>query len=247
VANFPVVLFDLGNTLLYFDGLLHELVLQADQRLFETLVALGCPLEAVFIPVFRAHLRAYFNQRDIDLLEITVEQILRQTLVEVGCPDVSSAHLKTALRAMYAVTQVHWNLENETLPVLAELHQRGCRLGLISNAADAEDAHWLLEHNDLAHWFEQVLISSEVGFRKPHLRIFQLALEHFRVPPEQVVMVGDTLGADVLGAQQAGLASVWLTRRAKRGDNLAHENTIRPDRTIESLSALPDLLDHWAE
>jgi putative hydrolase of the HAD superfamily len=247
VANFSVVLFDLGNTLLYFDGSLHELVLQADQRLFEALVGLGCPLEPVFIPVFRAHLRSYFNQRDVDFLEFTVEQILRQTLAEVGCPDLSSAILKTALHAMYAVTQVHWKLENESLPALTELKRRGYRLGLISNAADAEDAHWLLEHNDLAHWFEQVLISSEVGFRKPHPRIFRLALEHFRVPPELVVMVGDTLGADVLGAQQAGLASVWVTRRANRADNLAHEDTIRPDRSIESLIDLPDLLDHWTD
>ena len=247
MARISVVLFDLGSTLLYFDGSLHELILEGRQRLFQTLVNLGYTLDEDFIPAFRAGLHDYFHQRDVDFLEFTVEQVLRQTLAEAGVKDVPHEHLRSALDGMYAVTQTHWKLESDTMPVLAELKQRGYRLGLISNAADAVDARALLAQNGLESWFEQVLISAEVGYRKPHPHIFQMALDFFGVPPGQAVMVGDKLGADVLGAKNAGLATIWITRRANRSDNISHEDTILPDAMIESLSELPALLAKWKE
>ncbi len=246
MAKIVVVLFDLGSTLLYFDGSLHELILEGRQRLFQTLVDLGYALDEDFIPAFRAGLHDYFHQRDVDFLEYTIEQVLRQTLAEGGVwGEVPHEHLRAALDEMYAVTQAHWKLESDTLPVLTELKQHGYRLGLISNAADADDARALLAQNELVPWFEQVLISAEVGYRKPHPRIFQLALDFFGVQPGQAVMVGDKLGADVLGAKNAGLATVWITRRANRSDNLSHEDTIRPDEVIENLAELPGLLAKW--
>ena len=245
MAGISVVLFDLGSTLLYFEGSMHELILEGRQRLFESLVSQGYALSEDFILAFRARLHDYFHQRDVDFLEFTVEQALRQTLAEAGIQDVLHPHLRAALDEMYAVTQAHWKLESDTLPVLAELRQHGYHLGLISNAADAEDARALLKQNGLETWFEQVLISAEVGYRKPHPYIFRLALDFFGITPGQAVMVGDKLGADVLGAKNAGLATIWITRRANRADNLSHEDTILPDAVIESLEALPGLLAEW--
>ncbi len=246
MSQFSVVLFDLGSTLLYFDGALPVLVQQADHLLFEALVKLGYRLDAAsFIPAFRGELQVYFHQREVDFLEYTVKNMLRLNLASVGYTDVPEAHLKTALREMYAVTEAHWKLEEDALPTLAALKRQGYRLGLISNAADADDLRTLLDQNGLTAWFEQILISAEVGYRKPHPHIFQLALDFFGVTPKQAVMVGDKLGADVLGAQNAGLANVWITRRAYRSDNLVHEDTIQPDVTVETLAELPDRLAHW--
>jgi FMN phosphatase YigB (HAD superfamily) len=59
-------------------------------------------------------------------------------------------------------------------------------------------------------------------------------------------MVGDTLGADILGANNLGIASVWINRRVvMRPDNLAHDDTILPKATISALSELPGLLQAW--
>jgi HAD superfamily hydrolase (TIGR01662 family) len=246
LRKFSLVLFDLGSTLLYFDGDLPELVQQADRLLFLALRQLGYRLEADrFIPAFRDALRAYFNQRDVDFLEYTVKQVLRLNLAAAGYADVPEAHLKIALREMYRVTQAHWLLEPDALATLAELKRQGYRLGLISNAADGEDLRALVDGNGLTPWFEQILVSAEVGYRKPHPHIFHLALDFFETAPSQAVMVGDKLGSDVLGAQNAGIASVWLTRRASRSDNLVHEDTIQPDAMIASLADLPGVLERW--
>jgi HAD superfamily hydrolase (TIGR01662 family) len=244
--KFSVVLFDLGATLLYFDGSREDWVPQANLRLFQALVGLGYMLDPLsFIPAFQTGLDDYFKQRDVDFLEHTVEAVLRLTLSGAGYLDVPQAHLKAALRQMYAVTQAHWQLEPDALSMLQELKSRGCRLGLISNAADGDDVRTLLVNHDLAGWFELVLVSAEVGCRKPLPCIFQQALDFFQVTPAQAVMVGDKLGADILGARNAGMASIWITRRANRSDNRAHLDTILPDRTIATLAELPDLLAHW--
>jgi FMN phosphatase YigB (HAD superfamily) len=57
-------------------------------------------------------------------------------------------------------------------------------------------------------------------------------------------MVGDTLGADILGAHNAGLLAIWITRRAETPANQAHQDTIQPDVTIDTLSELPDVLEN---
>ena len=56
-------------------------------------------------------------------------------------------------------------------------------------------------------------------------------------------MVGDSLGADILGARNAGLYSIWVTRRADTAANRAHKDTIQPDAVISTLSELPPLLN----
>lgn len=245
-GRFDVVLFDLGSTLLYFDGPRQAVLAQADLRLFQELVGAGCLLDpAVFIPTFRDSLQAYFLQREIDWVEHSIESILRVVLAGAGYPDLPDAIVRQVLRRMYAVTEAHWRLEADALSTLAELKRQGYRLGLISNAANAEDVYTMLQQHQLEPYLEQVLISVEVGRRKPHPAVFQKALEFFNVLPERAVMVGDTLNADVLGAQKSGLTSVWMTRRV-RPEALADQAAIRPDVCLNTLAELPPALEHWS-
>jgi FMN phosphatase YigB (HAD superfamily) len=60
-------------------------------------------------------------------------------------------------------------------------------------------------------------------------------------------MVGDRLGADILGAQNAGMFSIWVTKHANSPGNRAHLDTIRPDATIETIEELPGLLEQLSQ
>ena len=62
------------------------------------------------------------------------------------------------------------------------------------------------------------------------------------VKPEDAIMIGDTLPADILGARNVGMRSVWITRRADRQENSEVAGTIQPDYEIEDLSSLVDLV-----
>lgn len=243
---FDLVLFDLGGTLIYFDAAWPEVVATQHRTLAQDLVDKGYALDVErFALDFGARLTAYYQERETEFLEQTIEYILRSMLAERGFADAPKTHLRPALDRMYAVSQAHWQLEADATATLQTLLDQGYRLGLISNANDAEDVHVLIDNHDLRHFFEHIYISAALVFRKPHPRIFQIALSQYAVSPERAVMVGDTLGADVLGARNSGLASVWITRRANAPGNRDHLDTIQPDASIDTLSELPGLLANW--
>ena len=78
---------------------------------------------------------------------------------------------------------------------------------------------------------------------KPHVAIFQHALEALDVAPEEAVMVGDSLLADVAGAQAMGMTAVWKKNHASPADSGldANDGSITPDYTIEAMGDLRGL------
>jgi putative hydrolase of the HAD superfamily len=61
-----------------------------------------------------------------------------------------------------------------------------------------------------------LVISSEVGVRKPHPDFYRAACERLGLPPDRVLCVGDDVENDVLGARRAGLHAVLLDRTGGR-------------------------------
>jgi putative hydrolase of the HAD superfamily len=237
------VIFDLGNTLIYFDGAWPEVMAQADRQLLAYLRSAGLVLdEAGFLELFRARLDEYYEERESEFIEHTTAYVLGNVLAELGHGEVSEALLEPALESLYAVSQAHWKREPDTLPTLRTLQEQGFPLGLISNASNDADVQVLVDNAKIRPYFDFVLTSAAVGVRKPNPLIFKIALDKWGASPNQVAMVGDTLGADILGARNAGLFSIWLTRRADTPANRDHLDTIQPDAKIETLSELLPLI-----
>ena len=61
----------------------------------------------------------------------------------------------------------------------------------------------------IAGCFSAVLISEELGMAKPDVRFFQAACEALRLPPSDLLCIGDSPVADVMGARGAGIDSCW--------------------------------------
>jgi FMN phosphatase YigB (HAD superfamily) len=78
------------------------------------------------------------------------------------------------------------------------------------------------------------VLSSEVGWEKPHPRIFAAALALVGVPAAEALHVGDNYQQDVVGARQAGMYAVWLRRRGKQTADCP---------VISSLSELVPIID----
>lgn len=152
--------------------------------------------------------------------------------------------MNTALRQLYAVSQAHWQPEEDALPTLDQLQAAGYRMAIISNASDDADVQTLVDKAGLRGYMDFVLSSAACGIRKPNPLIFQTGLDEWGLAPAQVAMVGDTLGADILGARNAGLYSIWITRRADKAANRDHAETIQPDAVIATLAELPGLLSN---
>lgn len=242
------IFFDLGNTLLYFDGAWPEVQRRADAQLLAHLQDEGLTLDAPsFLQEFRARLNAYYAHREAEFVEQTTAYVLKTLLADLGYPDIGPGQLTPALRALYAASQAHWLLEDDTLATLEALKAAGYKLAIISNAGDDDDVQTLVDKAELRPYFELVLSSAACGVRKPNPRIFSIALEQLAVQAGEAAMVGDTLGADILGANNAGIYSIWLTRRADTPANREHAQTITPNAQIPSLAELPSLIKEIAQ
>jgi putative hydrolase of the HAD superfamily len=242
------VIFDLGSTLIYFEGEWQEVILQGNQSLLAHLKEAGIELDGDrFLTQFKARLDEYYVQREAEFIEYTTRYILRTLLGEWEYPDVPEAVLESALESMYAIAEAHWKVEDDAIPTLEYLRAQGYRLGLISNAGDDANVQRLIDQAGLRPYFDAILSSAQSGVRKPNPRIFELALNHLETTSSRAVMVGDTLGADILGARNAGVRAIWITRRAGTPANRSHLDTIQPDATISTLSELPRVLEKFKE
>jgi putative hydrolase of the HAD superfamily len=104
-----------------------------------------------------------------------------------------------------------WELFPDVPPILTDLIRLGIRLGVISNFD--RRLYDILDHLSVRDAFEHVIISSEVGVRKPAARIFQVAAQRFNVETNEILHVGDESAADVTGAGAAGLVGLLLDRK----------------------------------
>lgn len=106
----------------------------------------------------------------------------------------------------------------DTLPALRELKNRGFKLGLCSNLAFdyAQPALSALPVELDAHVW-----SFDAGAIKPDPAIYAYACRQLRCVPGEVLMVGDTVEADVEGPRAAGMQALLLDRRQRSGSENA--------------------------
>ncbi len=232
------ILFDLGGTLMHATGSWGPVLERADQALVTTLRAYNIRAEA---PRFRERLHEYYKQREKDLQETTYHFVLRELLKELGHAEVPQSVLRSALDAMYAVTQTNWQIESDTVETLRQLKSSQYHLGIFSNAGDDKDVQQLVETFGIREYFDFVLTSAACFYRKPHPRAFEIALAQWNVTPREAAMVGDSLEADILGSKQAGMTAIWLTRRAEFTDQEIRR--IQPDYSLRKLTELMPTLD----
>jgi len=236
-----VIFLDFGHTLIHDKNPWRPIFARADDAMVKVLQEAGIPLDRPALhPDCETVIDIYQALRGEDFIEHTTYNVLRDLLAERGYRSVPDPILRAALDAMYAITQTNWYAEDDALPMLHSLQKMGFHLGMISNAGDDKNVQQLVDQFGFRPLFDFVITSAACGIRKPHPRIFQLALEHFDIAPDQAMMIGDSLEADIQGANDLGIYSIWITRRAEMPPD--GELGIQPMAVIPTLSELPPLL-----
>jgi len=174
----------------------------------------------------------YFFAHDLDaflrLAEVT-EDSLARAFAEHG--------IEAEPRGYVERLEAEW-MRSEPYPEVRDVLGRldGLPRGVVSNADDAF-LRGILDRSDLR--FDFVITSERARCYKPRPRIFELALEVVRLPPEDVVHVGDSLPADVAGASRLGMRTVWVNRHGiRRGP----ADPV-PDAEVRDLRGVPQALD----
>ena len=120
-------------------------------------------------------------------------------------------------------------------PMFAALRQTACHLGIVSNT-EAVLTHFDLDRFPILRSVDTLVLSSEVGVRKPDPRIFRIALDRLQVPAGTAVFVGNSLDEDVLGARRADLRAIHVDDSATGVDRVAGDpSVLRAAPTAEAL------------
>ena len=107
-------------------------------------------------------------------------------------------------------------------------------LTIVSNGF-AEVQYNKLKSTGIYHYFDHIVLSEEAKALKPDPQIFEYALQLNNANAEEVLMIGDSLATDIIGARNAGIDHVWFNP-----GGLKTESDVM--KTITSLSELFDIL-----
>lgn len=117
------------------------------------------------------------------------------------------------------------------------------QLGLISNFTYAPVIHAGLERLGISQFFKTILISEEIGWRKPSQKIFGEALKRLEVKANETVYVGDSPLEDMKGAKTAGMKTIFVPSQFYSLESLA-ESMQKPDLIVKDIC---DLCDRFPE
>jgi YjjG family noncanonical pyrimidine nucleotidase len=222
VKTLKAALFDLDDTI--FD---HSTVMSAS---LEHLAGIH-NLPDCFVPVYLRINKSMWADYERGL--IAREEIhygrMRATLAECGRTDLDA---KSMMEEYFAYYGSHQRLFPGARECLARL---GCiiKLGIITNGfVDVQRGK--LEKTGIAELVDAVLISEETGKIKPHPDVFRLALQRLGVEADEALYIGDSFATDIVGAENAGIATIWFNPKAAKPDGNYHGETVRDWHTLEA-------------
>ena len=174
---------------------------------------------------------------DYSLLELLMTVMARECefIREVGIErHVEQIAWELLQSGHYLFAANSATLYDDVVPTLQHLRDAGFKLVIVSNWDTPLDP--LTERLGITEYFDAIVASHDARVRseKPDPHIFNYALAAVGVSAEEVVHVGDTYAADIVGAQGVGIRPILLDRDGTRAD--------RWDETIQSLSELPEML-----
>ena len=133
----------------------------------------------------------------------------KEFIAAIGYPESAVDPFKHAFRAAWGETHT---LVPEAKEMLDILRAKGYRLFAASNSFGHLQRR-RLERAGILPYFEDTYISMDIGYDKPDIRFFQEALRRCGLQPNEVLMIGDSMTTDILGAQAAGIEALFFDRR----------------------------------
>ncbi len=242
------VFFDFVNTIAEF----HDLSFADTSRnLHQLLVDAGYDVSfSQFHQSYTEVIKGYTTIRNELYKEVSNLDFIVATLKHLGIEvNPLDPRLKSIVNAYFIPFRESLRVFPGTRDTLATLKDDfHLKLGLVSNFTIRHAIHEFLKHLDLESFFDVVIVCSEVEIRKPHPRIFEIALEKMSVKPDESVFVGDDIDCDIAGANNIGMLTVQIRsptpppidQIAERENQLSE--SCLPDYKVDSISELIEIV-----
>jgi HAD superfamily hydrolase (TIGR01509 family) len=207
-------------------------------KMYETIAEAGFDVTAdKFLGAYGQAQEKYRIIRYQKLTEVTNAVWISEALNNLGfqtTPD--DARVKTAVNVFFQGYVGSLKIRPCAKSILEQV-STDHKLGLVSNFTYAPVIYAGLRTLGINQFFNAVLVSEEVGWRKPSRRIFEEALRRLEVTGEETVYVGDSPLEDIKGAKALGMRTIFVPSQFYSLDSL-HESLQKPDLIVKDICEL---------
>lgn len=223
MAKYNCIMMDIDNTLLDFDAAEHK-------ALLETLQQFSLPCDEAAVSRYHeinSSLWGELNKGKIRRDKLVVERFDR-FVKEIGAA-AKAAELNRAYTEHLATHADVIPGAEEALQELAEV----ATMIAVSNGTESVE-RGRLKLSGFEKYFDDIFISEAVGVSKPNPKIFQMAMRKLGIEhSDKVLVVGDSLSADIQGGVNAGLDTCWVNM-----NGLENESGLTPTYEVKALCEL---------
>lgn len=223
MEEIKLVIFDMGNTLLDFhtdnksDEEKDEIGLQRLeiflQEKFDVRIDWRELEKAFMVPWY-----SDFYIRERDLVELNVRDYLNNALKKYGV-ILSEIQCLEAMKCFYSTYKEHVIVNSNGEALLKKLKSSGINIGVISNCIVQDDIYKeIFDYVGISGYIDQYVFSYSNNCRKPSLKLYKKMVSNFDIRPEEVLMIGDNLKADIEPAQKLGFRTIWYNPKRKIND-----------------------------
>jgi putative hydrolase of the HAD superfamily len=169
---------------------------------------------------------------------------LHEILAEAGVEE-GDLRCEAALTAYRQFWEPHTLTDQQVRPLWEGLHERGIRVGVLSNTIWSGDYHRAVFVRDgVLDLIDADVYTSEIAWTKPHQEAFRAAAAALGVEPSAAVYVGDRTFEDIHGSQAAGMRAIWVPHSKIP---LAQQVSVDvvPDGVAHQFLDVLDIVDGW--
>jgi putative hydrolase of the HAD superfamily len=171
------------------------------------------------------------------LKEVTNAVWVSEALNDLGYEtNVEDPRIKAALNIFFQYYVDSLDLRPYAKSLISKIAEN-FKLGLVSNFTYAPVIYASLRKVGINQFFNTVVVSEDIGWRKPHKRIFQDALRRLQVAAKETVYIGDSPLEDIEGAKAVGMKTVFVPSQFYSLENL-REIHQQPDIIAEDLQEI---------
>jgi putative hydrolase of the HAD superfamily len=237
INEVKAVIFDVDDTLFDRDKAQREILRLMIQKMSDVFAGIDeqTAIDA-FLESDSVALQEYYDNPDAsgDVLRARRSEAFLGIL---GLDESSADRITNMYVESYPTLDVPVEDAKSVVKRLSEKFQ----LGVVSNGFP-DVQYQKLKTLGIESFFDCILLSEEIGIRKPDPRIFWRAASLMLRQPEECLYIGDSYRADVPGAKRAGMQACWFNPHGLRPS----QEGVKPDFEISALHEILSILDNTA-